>query len=214
MTSTVTMSEEVNGKKTACGAIDKQLTRNQDAESHNNLGVTYHVQGRVDLAIGEYEKSLNINPGFADAHSNLGVAYYAQGNTDQAIKEFKEALRINLGLAQSHYNLGVAYKAMGNLQCAMAEFKEALRIDPNDAATNFSLGETYQNQGEHEKALEFYERYIKLAPGDDACYIRQAEEQIRQLKAKVGTRRHDINQTESLGRALDRHQSLLASASC
>lgn len=214
MTSSVTMSEEVSGKQTACGVTHEQLTRDRDAEAHNNQGVVYHVQGQVDLAVSEYKKALNINPDLADAHSNLGVAYYAQGNTEQAIKEFKEALKIDHGLAQTHYNLGVAFKATGYLGWAIAEFKDALDTDPNDAATNFSIGEAYQNQGEHQKALEFYERYIKLAPGDDACYMRRAEEQIRQLRAKVGARRHDINQTASLGRALDGHKSLLASASC
>jgi tetratricopeptide (TPR) repeat protein len=214
MASTVSITDDLTTEKIGRIAGDEKLMRDRDAEAHNNLGVSYHVQGRVDLAISEYEKALNINPGFADAHSNLGAAYYARREIDLAIKEWQEALRIDPSLAQTHYNLGTAYYyAQGEVPLAIEEWQEALRIDPSEADTYFSLGEVYKAQGKAEKAITYYQRFVELAPLDDAFYIRQAEEQIRQLREMAWREPHDPSETAGRGRALDGQQLLSASAS-
>jgi tetratricopeptide (TPR) repeat protein len=154
-------------------------------ETRNNLGVAYHVQGEIGLAIEEYREALRINPDYADAYSNLGAAYYAQGEVDLAIKSWEDALRIDPSLAQTHHNLGVAYKAQGMLALAVNELEKALRIDPNDADTHFSLGESYQIQGKAEKAVECYQRFIELAAPEDGEYVKAAEEKIQQFRRVV-----------------------------
>ena len=167
-------------------------------ETHNDLGVAYHVQGEIGLAIEEYREALRINPDYADAYSNLGAAYYAQGEVDLAIKSWEDALRIEPSLAQTHHNLGVAYKAQGMLALAVNELEKALRIDPNDADTHFALAQVCQIQGKAEKAVECYQRFIELAAPEDARYVRQAEEEISQLRQMTRVETCDPRQTRSV----------------
>jgi Flp pilus assembly protein TadD len=46
---------------------------------HNNLGVAYQEQGRLDDAIKEYQTAINLKPDYADAHNNLGAAHKKKG---------------------------------------------------------------------------------------------------------------------------------------
>ena len=44
-------------------------------EAHCNLGVIFREQGRLEEAIGAYQKALSINPNFAEVYNNLGFIY-------------------------------------------------------------------------------------------------------------------------------------------
>ena len=45
-----------------------------NARAHNNLGVALADRGRIDEAIAQYQKALEIKPDYAEAHNNLGLA--------------------------------------------------------------------------------------------------------------------------------------------
>ena len=40
--------------------------------SHNNLGVVYQRQGRLDDAVREYQTAIKLKPDYADAHQQSG----------------------------------------------------------------------------------------------------------------------------------------------
>jgi tetratricopeptide (TPR) repeat protein len=153
--------------------------------AHRNLGNAYEAQGKLDEAVREYREALRINPNDTEAHTNLGNAYCDQGKLDEAVKEYREALRINLNDDYAHLNLGIAYGAQGKLDEAVREYREALRINPNYDATHLNLGNAYEAQGKLDEAIECYQRFIRLASPQSASYVRQVEETIRELKAKI-----------------------------
>jgi len=154
-------------------------------DAHHNLGTAYKAQGKLDEAVREYREALRINPNLAVSHSNLGNAYSAQGKLNEAVREYREALRINPNLDKPHLNLGNAYYDQGKLDEAVREYREALSINPNDDATHLNLGIAYKAQGKLDEAIECYQTFIRLAPPQAASYVRQAEETIRELKAKI-----------------------------
>ena len=80
-----------------------------EATRHNNRGLNYYKQGKLDTAIAEFKKALEINPGLIEARNNLGNAYHDQGNLTDAIAEYQKAIEINPNDAETHYNLGNAY---------------------------------------------------------------------------------------------------------
>src|SRR5438876_226133 len=48
------------------------------AVARSKLGVALAQQGRLDEAIAEFSKALQLHPTYASAYSNLGNAYYAE----------------------------------------------------------------------------------------------------------------------------------------
>jgi len=135
------------------------------SKSHyNNLGRTYYRMGRLDEAISEYKKALDINPDYAMAHSNLGAAYNSKNMLNDAISECKKAIAINPNFAMAHYNLGTAYYKKGMLDEAISDYKKALIIKPHLAEAHYNLGAAYHEKGDLDKAISEYKRAIDIKP--------------------------------------------------
>ncbi len=58
------------------------------------LGKVYFVLDKVDQAIGEYRKAVELNTDYANAHYQLALAYLKVKDNRAALASFKEVLRI------------------------------------------------------------------------------------------------------------------------
>jgi len=63
-------------------AADRQTPDNADI--HNLLGFAYRNSGKLDAAIGHYQKALKIDPRHRGAHEYIGEAYLRAGNLVKA----------------------------------------------------------------------------------------------------------------------------------
>jgi len=116
------------------------LPKNPDSwMAHNNLGVAFFQRGKLDDALAQFQKALEINPNYAEAHTNLGIALLQKGQLGKAIEQHQTALKINPNFALAHANLAVAFIRKGRIDDAIAEFQEALRLDANLSAVRETL---------------------------------------------------------------------------
>ncbi len=59
-----------------------------------NIGRIYYASDKIDLAVVEYRKAIELYPDYLQAHYSMGQANMKQGNRKEAIKQFKEVVRI------------------------------------------------------------------------------------------------------------------------
>lgn len=90
--------------------LDNVAKAPSKADAHNNLGIAYGINGRLDKAMEEIQTALLLKPLFSEAHSNLGIVYAMQGQLDEAIKEFSVALRQNPENINARHNVKNAIK--------------------------------------------------------------------------------------------------------
>ena len=64
------------------------------AKAHNNLGIVYKKQGRLDEALKEFLTALKLNPDDVITHYNMALAYNLKGLKEKAIEELEIALRL------------------------------------------------------------------------------------------------------------------------
>ena len=95
----------------SCASTQRKQTESRDADFYNKRGIEFGMKGQYDQAILDFNKALEINPGYADAYYNRGIVYYskkeyakswddikkAQGLGGQVPPEFLEDLRKALG---------------------------------------------------------------------------------------------------------------------
>ena len=62
------------------------------APEHNDLGVAYEAEGRLDLAAREYRRALKRDSRFGRARLNLGNVEAAAGRWARAEREYRRAL--------------------------------------------------------------------------------------------------------------------------
>ena len=118
--------------------------------AHGSLGQAHQAEGRLEEAIREYEKAIDIypknykhaiaiNPDFVNAHFNLGNIYFNQGLLDDAINQYTKVIELAPNDYEALNNLGVAYAKQGNLDEAIAQWEKVLKIDPLNKSVEENL---------------------------------------------------------------------------
>lgn len=146
--------------------------------AHTNLGDALMKKGRLDEAVLQCRKALEINPDCAEAHTTLGYALSAKGNWQDAILSYRAAMRGRPNYAINHNNLAVSLASVGETEEAIAEFNEALRIDAEYQDAHSNLASVLIRVGRRDEALAHLREALRLKPDDE-----KISAQLRQLGA-------------------------------
>lgn len=138
--------------------------RNDDFESHLNLGVCLHQLGDFDQAIEQYKAALAIDPQNGVAIANLGAAYDSHGNYYDAIRMYKTALEVGANQPMVLVNLGTTYIKQNRLQAAMETLRAAVKQDPQLSVAYQWLGYCYHRSGRYDEALAAYGSALQYDP--------------------------------------------------
>jgi tetratricopeptide (TPR) repeat protein len=115
--------------------------------AHNNLGTALLKTGRVDEAISQFRKALEIQPGYAVAHNNLGNALLRLGRTADSYAELEKALEFDPRNVEAHNNMGNTLVQMGRTDEAAAHYSKAVEIDPTYVQAHNNLGALFLQSG-------------------------------------------------------------------
>ena len=140
------------------------VTENNE-RAHNNLGSALLRQGRVDEAITELRKTLEIAPAYPGIHNILGAALGRRGLLDEAILHLREAVRLSPDDAGARCNLGDALASKGRLDEAISQYQLAVKLKPGDAVVWFNLGDALAATGRFDDAIARYRESLRLNPG-------------------------------------------------
>lgn len=95
---------------------------------HLFKGVIYSNKEMIDEAIAEINKSITINPNYADAHYLLGAAYISNEMFDEGIDEYKKAIIINPNYAEAHNNLAIAFYYTKQYKLAIDKYDRSIEL--------------------------------------------------------------------------------------
>ncbi len=148
---------------------------------HQNLGMYYGMQGRLEDAKRELNLALALEPMNFELHNNLGVVYRRLGAYDDAIHEYSTVLKLSPDDVMAHYNLGNVFLAQGKIPEATREFEIAVELIPDYDEVHNNLGIAYQKAGKLDAAIREFNRAVQLNPRNEhagknlAETVRQAE---------------------------------------
>ena len=66
----------------------------EDAHIHNFLGICYTQLHDLAQAVGEHQRSIQMDPNLAEGHLNLAYDYQLLGEREKAMPEYREACRL------------------------------------------------------------------------------------------------------------------------
>jgi tetratricopeptide (TPR) repeat protein len=142
--------------------------------AHNNLGFDLQRQGRIDEAIVQFRRAIDIESSAPLAHKNLAVALRDKagpnGKVDDAIEELRHSLKHNPHYSPAHFQLGLTLRQQGKLDEAIAAYQAAIRYapgnDPDLAAYHYNLGLALRlkagDGGKLDDAIAEYKQVIAL----------------------------------------------------
>lgn len=118
------------------------------ARAYQNRGVVYQNQGKIEEALQDFNKALELKPAYDRALYNRGNIYLNQNDDVQALRDFNRALEISPAYDKALNNRGLIYLRRGQYAKALADFEKAMAIDPSlaDPYTNAALCHFYLKQ--------------------------------------------------------------------
>jgi protein O-mannosyl-transferase len=155
------------------------VTKNNQI-AYNNLGEYYFGQGRLDEAIDNYRKAIQIRPGYDDALNNLGAALAIKGELDEAIARIRESIHYRPDKADAYYNLGNVFVMQHKLDEAAGAYTDALRFKPDYPEAHNNLANVLLTQGHPEAAIQHYREALRLNPNHEG-----AKRQLRSLGVSI-----------------------------
>jgi tetratricopeptide (TPR) repeat protein len=187
------------------------LAKNPDCWlGRNNLGNALAQKGRLDEAVEQLQKALELNPSFAEAHYNLGHVLVQKGQMDEAIAQYQKALELNPDYPDAHYNLGNVLVEKGQVDEAIAQYQKALQLNPNFVRAYNNLGFALFTKGQPDEAIAQYQKALGISPNfADAHYNLgvalvqrgQLDEAIAQFQEAVRLNPDNTSARNNLARA-------------
>ena len=146
------------------------------------LGGRFLVSDRVDEALDQLQKTLEMDPNFAAAHQTLGWAYLNTGKHDEAIQEFQQALQLS-GTDDTDYevDLAFAYAAAGRRDEARRILARLKKLHEQGFVPSGSIAIVYGALGELDEAFAWLERaYEQRDP--EITYIKVPNRRFEPLR--------------------------------
>jgi Tfp pilus assembly protein PilF len=106
----------------------KSIEAYPTAEAYTFLGWTYSWMGRVDDAIAECHKAIEVDPTFGNPYNDIGSYLLMKGQIEEAIPWLERALEAPRyeSYCYPHMNLGRVYEAKRDWLRAKEEYRKAL----------------------------------------------------------------------------------------
>jgi len=126
---------ELQQKKELDEAVElykKSIEAYPTAEAYTFLGWTYSWMGRIDDAIAECHKAIEVDPTFGNPYNDIGSYLMMKGQIDDAIPWLERALQAPRyeSYCYPHMNLGRVYEAKQQWFRAEEEYREAIAQNP------------------------------------------------------------------------------------
>lgn len=131
---------QLNGElEQAVEYYQKSIEALPTAEAHTFLGWTYSFQGRMEDAIAECQRAIEIDPDFGNPYNDIGAYLIEKGALDEAIPWLEKATRAPRyeSYCYPHYNLGRIYEMKREWRKAIKCYRAALAHKPD-----YSLAKT------------------------------------------------------------------------
>jgi tetratricopeptide (TPR) repeat protein len=154
------------------------------ADLHAALGESYFMSGKVEKAIDEFKRLIDLDPS-ARSYAFLGLSYRHLGRFDEARKYFQEGLKLDPRNASCLFNMGYIEGRQGNQAAAEQLFQQALKSNPDFSEALLELANLRIPAKKFEEAATLLRRYVKVSRDPASGYYKLAmvERSLHQTEA-------------------------------
>jgi tetratricopeptide (TPR) repeat protein len=117
-------------------------------------------QNQSQRAVAMFERTIKIDPQFADAWNEAAYCYAKQGNFEKAFADIKRYAELVPNEPNPQDSFAELSRMAGRFEEALTHYRMSLKIDPTFHESQLGLGDTYALMGDQQKARVEYARAI------------------------------------------------------
>jgi len=152
----------------------------QYMDVHRIQAYLYEVLGEYNLAIGEYQKAIEITPNLTFLYNSVGRLYRHLEQYDVALEYFDRAASLNeqLGIKDPIPYMLIAntYVRMGEAMVASRNAYKALTLSPYNADTYGQVGVIYYRARNYEGSIPLLQCAVRGCDAATSCEARECED--------------------------------------
>jgi tetratricopeptide (TPR) repeat protein len=176
----------------AAAALEKALSREDNASTRALLASVYARQGKTDAAIAEYQKAGALDPKDWLSRLQLANLYRDLGRLEDAVQTYRAVLAIKPDSVDAYAAIaGMEYKRC-NINAAAQAANSAAALAPGLASYRATLAAYYEGQGRSADAAKIYadlrarpaaDWFAHLVAGEYLLRTGQLNESERELQS-------------------------------
>lgn len=148
---------------TAMGRLPEALTEMKRAQYldplslviNTHLGNILYYSRQYDLAIEQYQKTLEMNPNFAMTHFYLGYTYLEKAMYEESVAEFRKASSLG---EDDLENLGYSYGRWGKRDEARRILSELKKRSNQEGGSPSDLALVFLGLGDNDQAIQWMQK--------------------------------------------------------
>jgi tetratricopeptide (TPR) repeat protein len=164
------------------------------------LGESYFMAGKVEKAIEQFEKLLQIDAS-ARSYAFLGLSYRNLGRFDEAKQYFRQGLKVDPHNATCLFNLGFIAERQGDATEAEDFFRQTLKANPHFPDALLELANIRLAARKYAEAEPLLREYVRVSHDPATGYY------------KLAMAERGLHETDAADRDLEVFKTLSKSAS-
>lgn len=118
-------------------------------------------QNQSQRAVAMFERTIKIDPQFADAWNEAAYCYAKQGDFEKAFADIKRYTELVPNEPNPQDSFAELSRMAGRFEDALTHYRMSLKIDPTFHESQLGLGDTYALMGDQQKARAEYAKAIE-----------------------------------------------------
>ena len=133
-----------------------------DQDIYSSLAYIYKSTGRLDKAIKNFNKALELSNDKAGLFFNLGLVFLEKNELDSAIEVYKKGLDLEPNNIYALINLANIYEEKSEFDYATEVISHCIYLDKTNIRAIFTLGNILKSQGKYSESIKKYKEVIAL----------------------------------------------------
>ncbi|GAB4187476.1 MAG: tetratricopeptide repeat protein [Thermoflexibacter sp.] len=147
------------------------IIKNPDCSFCNfGLGNALINANQHKIAQPYIEKSILLNPNFAEAYNSRGSIKFALQDYDGAMRDYNKALEVNPNYQYAYASRGSVFAMQKKYAQAVEDYNKALSLNPNDILTYLNRGMARVQLRDFNGARKDLSIYIDFNPNNTIAY--------------------------------------------
>lgn len=148
---------------TARAAIQKAIEKNPGySEAYNLRGVINFQEKKIDEAILDYQKSVDLKPSNYLGQLNLASAFMEKNGWKDALAPIEKAVKIAPDSSAGYLQRGIIRAALHLINLSKQDFKTSIKLNPKEINAYYNRGNLYFQEEKLDSAILDFERSISL----------------------------------------------------